>query len=272
MSWRDRIRDIPAAELDYDTLEWERWSIEDRMELLEEFQRKVPKERRQNGVEIERTYVQPSSPIIEGDTFLKWGAKELLLGELEAHVVGEPPTSIDEWNAIRTSAEHALSGFLTHGVDNPETAPELSLHGHAKRAIAAFDHLDFLESFYAGQHEIPDDVIAEAISEAARAGFAAGRHTQAALNKPWEPDAVSRRQQKKSLEGNTRAYNEARKELVKLRRRVVAELVAKTSLERGALIIHLINELAAQGFLVNKSTVYTDLKYLQELKKVSNTS
>lgn len=168
-------------------INWSHLAKGDLPELLERLQRAVPKTKDVNGVEERERYILPKET---SDPHLKTAAR-LLLGELEAAIMDEPPQASEEWRAVLAE----VTSFLRKAQDSEEATeghPELSRRAHATMAL---DHLDALERRsrrMAASFEEPEERhwLLEGLSEIAQLAYAAGRRTQIAIGKELEVHTV----------------------------------------------------------------------------------
>lgn len=192
--WRELVRQGR-----YKDISWHHLSREDRVEYYGILTKVVPLLWIENGIEVGQRYAYPDE--VEGAD-LKAAAMVLMLGELE-EAVGPPiPTATEDWNETETWVRE----YIKDALSKPEPhsgSPELSRHAHAKACLEALDGVRFQMAALGGQacDEGERAWIIEAISDAGRHGFWAGRKLQAVWTKPHEADA---RQGKKAREGSKR--------------------------------------------------------------------
>ncbi|WP_068114404.1 hypothetical protein [Tropicimonas marinistellae] len=186
---------------------WERWATEHPDEpaplraLLSALREGVPKIRIENGMERGERHLKWSYPpeIWPGhDERWRRGAIILQLGELVAEVDGEPPTAGEEWVGEREHIESYLVEFVgpneaAKGVkkQGPE---EMSREDHAGKALEHLASLDIATAYACAEMDAEEDRdwLKETVADVARIAFYAGRHTQAAWGKEFEPLAATR--------------------------------------------------------------------------------
>lgn len=264
-AWRAHIEGHYPRKIDWWALEWERWTPREKASLLAELQERVPKETSRHLLDEEVRYVRPNDKRIENDTFLQWGAGLLLLGDLEADVLGEPPTPQEEWSEIRQKVEHALEPLARIDGDGSN----LTEGDHARRALECLKGLD--NQLGLAQHQARDGnelaLLTEAIAIAVHTGYALGRHTQAALNKPFQRSAVTGLRQTAHLSSLRDQQNQKSQQVAACRRTHIEQLLPRTNAKGKALMKFLRRELTALGI-----TKHSDATLRDDLAKIRKKS
>jgi len=158
--------------------------------LLVTLEHIVPKVTVENGTERMERHIRTADSPHRWNGYENFrGAAEILeLGELAAAVEGDPPKARDAWNEHRAMIEQHMASYLE--ADEPTAGEEaFSRRTHAKNAIEDLTAIDVLEKWMSSQlgDTLDREWLSEIIAEVTGLAFGAGRHTQAAWAKEFEP-------------------------------------------------------------------------------------
>lgn len=206
----------------FDLAEIIRTDLGERAKSLSEFRQAlrqiVPIVTIKNGMERDTRHIRPNDPpeLWEGRSHLKHLAHILDEGILDHLVDGDPPAAREYWTDYRSQIEETLDGLYAEP-ESTDGHEDLSRKSHVRDAKTHLRNIDFATQVALSQAQDDDERVwvQELVSEIAHDAFLAGRHTQVAWGKNFEPDALIRR---KSLAGfvasqaERTAYFEHRKE------------------------------------------------------------
>lgn len=179
---------------DYEARNWEAvenwWRRSDDLAqlsaLLTRLKHDVPKRTLHNGVDM----YEESLPSKDAPEEWRRAAAILELGELEAKVMGEPPSDPEIW----AEQHDSLAAELTAFVDLPEVTegdPELSRRAHAQRALEALRRVNKAIEFRIGLYESDEqDALREFAADVAINALRAGYFSYAAESKSIQAHAV----------------------------------------------------------------------------------
>jgi hypothetical protein len=173
--WRERAAadlGIEPSELSdghWQNVDWRRWTLAEKEDLVRTCQRDVPLATIENGVEKEQRYATPNSPEVHKNKYLSFLAEELQLGELEADIArmkGQPwPSSpTEQWDEQQRHIRSALKELSSSPSEVTKGDAELSQQSHAMQALELLDRIEGSKAFYL--RECLDDDEKAFVSEA----------------------------------------------------------------------------------------------------------
>ncbi len=253
IDWRKLARDG-----EFDKLNFLDWTEPQKLQVLSEIKECVPKVSQSNELLPKIVYAHPNHRKIAHDPALAWAAEILLLGELEADLIGEPPTYAERWLELETQ----IIDFLAEVQRKSDESPAQAEHSlQVREGLAAMSNvLKWTLSQCKGDDE--REWIEESLSEAFALAFDVGRHAQAMMFHPHEKAAIGRHKQEEGFSLARDADIILRQEEMERRQSLIEGLMGESNRTKGALVEWLKVELEKKGISVSERTIRRDLKAL----------
>lgn len=209
--------------------------------LLIQLRHDVPRLRICEGMEEHDIFINPMKTRQQWESAPgRHGAAEiLLLGELEADVMGEPTPARLRWRDHRMRVEAILHELAGDAATLAE-ASEISQEGHAKAALDLLTEIRFESLLMMGEIDPTDDHpedrdwLEELIASISVKAFEAGRHSQTAAGKRIEDFAVTGKKIKDGVRLSAELTNRQQEAVRKRRFARLKELIPEMGLEAAA--------------------------------------